>query len=193
MSSVEESIQRKNASRLVFVQALYGSHFDIPIQSAEFWVSEYKEGLLEDAANPETEEERHSEEVFQMKTEVKPDMKFLRKLLRGWLEEKAAVEYELSMHLDGRKKRGFSRLSPLIQSVICAGMYELLHTKTKTPVVLKEYTDVASGFFDNPELGYINGMLQEMAKSAETTESDAPEAESAVETPENDSDAENSA
>ncbi|MDG1286673.1 MAG: transcription antitermination factor NusB [Rickettsiales bacterium] len=181
----DESIQRKNASRLVFVQALYGAHFDIPIKSAESWVSQYNEDLLSDADNPETEEERHSEEVFQMKTEVTPDMQFLRKLLRGWLEQKAAVEYELSMHLDGRKKRGFSRLSPLIQSVICAGMYELHHTNIKKPVVLKEYTDVASGFFDNPELGYINGMLQEMADSAK-----APEVDLDVETSEGNSDAE---
>jgi len=163
MNSEPTSIQRKNAARMVFVQALYGAHFDVPIKSAESWVEQYSEDLLADASNPETEEERQSEEVFQMKTEVKPDMQFLRKLLRGWLEEKAAVEYQLSMALDGKKKRGFSRLSPLIQSVICAGMYELLHTNTKAPVVLKEYTDIASGFFDNPELGYINGTLQEVA------------------------------
>ena len=168
MSDPIDSIQRKNAARLVFVQALYGSHFEVPIRSAESWVEQYKEDALADAVKPELEEDENSEEVFQLKPEAKPDMKFLRKLLRLWLEEKAALEYELSMMLDGQKKRGFSRLSPLIQSVICAGMVELFHTNAKSQVVLKEYTDIAAGFFDQPELGYINGTLQEVANQNET-------------------------
>ena len=162
----EDSIARKNASRLVFVQALYGEHFGVAIKSAEGWVELYNEDLLADEANPELEEDENSDEVFQMKTDSLPDMKFLRKLLRGWLEEHAAVKYQLSMQLDSvKEKRRFSRLSPLIQSVLCAAAFELQHTNTKAPVVLKEFTDIASGFFDNPELGFINGTLQDIANN----------------------------
>ena len=158
-----ESIERKNAARLVFVQAIYGAHFEVPIESAESWVDNYKDDLLTDSANPQVEADERSDEVFQLKTEVKPDMSFLRKLLRGWLEERENVEYKLAMQLDADKHRGYSRLSPLIQSIICAGAFELINTKTKVPVVLKEYTDIAAGFFDNPEMGFINGTLQELA------------------------------
>lgn len=165
MTDVNESIERKNAARLVFVQALYGTHFGVPIESAESWVDRYSEDLLADTSAPETEEDDRSEEVFQLKPECELDKKFLRKLLRGWLEEKAAVEYQLSMQLDADKHRGYSRLSPLIQSVLSAATFELIHTKVKPPVILKEYTEIAAGFFDNPELGFINGVLQEVANS----------------------------
>jgi len=167
--SDNESIQRKNAARMVFVQALYGEHFGVAIKSAESWVELYNEDLLANEANPQSEEDENSEEVFQLKTDTLPDMKFLRKLLRTWLQEDAAVKYQLSMQLDSvREKRRFSRLSPLIQSVLCAATLELVHTNSKAPVMLKEYTDIASGFFDNPELGFINGTLQELANSLET-------------------------
>ncbi len=166
---IEGSIQRKNAARLVFVQALYGEHFGVTIKTAEGWVELYNEDLLEDEARPEVEADENSEEVFQMKTDILPDMKFLRKLLRTWLTEDTAVKYQLSMQLDSvKEKRRFSRLSPLIQSLLCAATLELVHTNNKAPVILKEYTDIAGGFFDNPELGFINGTLQELVNSAET-------------------------
>ncbi len=161
----EDSIIRKNAARLVFVQAIYGEHFGVPIKSAERWVERYNEDLLTDEANPENESDERSEEVFQLKTDTTPDMKFLRKLLRGWLEEKGAVEHFLTELLSADEKRGYHRLSPLIQSCIAAGSFELLHLNTKKPVVLKEYMDISGGFFDNPELGFINGVLQEVANS----------------------------
>lgn len=169
MSSIENSIQRKNAARMVFVQALYSEHFGVSIRSAESWVELYTQDLLADEARPEVEEDENSDEVFQLKTDVLPDMKFLRKLLRTWLEEGAAVKYQISMQLDSvKEKRRFSHLSPLIQSVLCAATLELVHMNSKAPVVLKEFTDIASGFFDNPELGFINGTLQEVANSIET-------------------------
>jgi len=158
----ETSVQQKNAARLVFVQAVYGEHFGIAIRSAEDWVKRYEDEILADATTPEIEADEQSEEVFGLKPEAEPDMRFLRKLLRGWIEEKAAVKHYLTEFLDG-KKRPYSRLSPLIQSVLCAASYELLHSATKPPVLLKEYTEIAAGFFDNPELGFINGTLQEVA------------------------------
>jgi Transcription termination factor len=165
MTVGNDSIERKNAARMVFVQALYGEHFGVPIRSAENWVELYNEERLEDETNPELEEDEYSDEVFQLKTDILPDMKFLRKLLRGWLEERAAIVNQLTEQLSDDEKRSFDRLSPLIQSVLCAGAYELVHTNNKAPVVLKEFTDIASGFFDNPELGFINGTLQEIANS----------------------------
>lgn len=164
MTESGSSIARKNAARMVFVQAIYGEHFGIVVDSAESWVESYHEDMLADAASPELEEDEHSEEVFQLKPEALPDMKFLRKLLRGWLEEKAAVENYLTKFLDS-KKRPYTRLSPLVQSVLTAGSFEILHSSTKPPVLLKEYTEIAAGFFDNPELGFINGTLQEIADS----------------------------
>jgi transcription termination factor NusB len=161
----ENSIQQKNASRLVFVQALYGTHFGIPVHSAEDWVSHYSEDRLSDMAVPELEEDDHTEELFELRHPTDPDFRFLRKLLRGWLEEKAAIEKQLTELLSGDEKRSFDRLSPLIQSILVAGSYELIHIGTKPPVVLKEYVAIAAGFFDNPELGFINGTLQEIARS----------------------------
>lgn len=163
MTEVNESIERKNAARLVFVQALYGEHFGVTINSAEGWANLYSENRLADEANPEQETDEHSEEVFELKTEYLPDMKFLRKLLRGWLDEKAVVSQLLTTQLSNDEKRSFDRLSPLMQALLNAATYELTHATTKTPVVLKEYVDIAAGFYDNPELGFINGTLQEIA------------------------------
>ena len=166
MSDGPSSIEQKNAARMLFVQAVYGEHFDVPIESAESWVKRYHEDLLADGANPELEEDENSEEIFQLKSEVLPDNQFLRKLLRGWLTEKVAVENLLAAQLDNDEKRSFEHLSPLIQALLCAASFELVHLNTKKPVVLKEYIDIASGFFDNPELGFVNGTLQEVANAA---------------------------
>jgi Transcription termination factor len=162
-NSIPESVLRKNAARLVFVQALYGEHFDISIESAESWVARYNEDLLTDQAVESLEEDEHSEELFELKPETLPDMQFLRKCLRGWLQEQAAVRRVVDGVLNDKEKRPLERLSPLIQSILCAAAFEMVHLSTKTPVILKEYVEIASGFFDNPELGFINGMLQELA------------------------------
>lgn len=158
-----ESVRRKNAARLVFVQALYGEHFGIEVDSAEEWVSRYNEALLTDEASEALEEDEHSEEVFALKPEALPEMQFLRKCLRHWLSEKAAVKKLLDEILAKNEKRPLARLSPLIQSILTAATLELVHISTKPPVVLKEYVEISASFFDNPELGFINGILQEVS------------------------------
>ena len=160
----EESIKRNNTSRLLFAQAIYGEFLGVNIHSAEAWVEQYQQDQLAHQQDPETEQDEQSDEVFQLRAETPPDARFLRKLLRGWLEEKNAVEKVLTTQL-ACKKRPYERLSHMIRAVLCAGAYEMVHSSVRPQVVLSEYTDIAGGFFDEPELGFINGTLQELANT----------------------------
>jgi N utilization substance protein B len=59
------------------------------------------------------------------------------------------------------------RMETLVVAILRAGAYELLaRPDMPTPVIINEYVDVAHAFFDQKEPGMINGILDNLAKTA---------------------------
>jgi prepilin-type N-terminal cleavage/methylation domain-containing protein len=51
-----------------------------------------------------------------------------------------------------------------MQALLEAGAYELIYyPETSAKILLDEYVALAAEFFDDPELGFVNGTLQELA------------------------------
>lgn len=140
------SIAKRRAARLAFVQSLYQAR----LEGAPKTVAQYHA----DIRRRMTDEEDPTPE---------PDFKFLKKLQEGFATEQAAVQLRLTEQM--AKGRAFGRISPLMQSLLEAGAYELIYyPETRAKILLDEYVGIAAEFFDNPELGFVNGVLQEVVR-----------------------------
>lgn len=142
------SIAKRRAARLAFVQYLY----QLKLEGAPKAIENYSKDIKRRVA------EEHEEADDRTPA---PDFKFLHKLAEGFAPEQAAVQLRLTEQMAAG--RAFSRVSPLMQSLLEAGAYELMYyPEVKAKIVLDEYVGIAAEFFDNPELGFVNGTLQEL-------------------------------
>ncbi len=74
---------------------------------------------------------------------------------------------ELDALIAGRLAEGWSlaRLDKPMKAILRAGAYELLaRADVPTPTVISEYVDVAKAFYDARESGFVNGLLDAIAK-----------------------------
>ena len=76
---------------------------------------------------------------------------------------------EIDEAITARLAKGWSlkRLDRPMRAILRAGAYELL-ARSDVPVgsVISEYVDVAHAFYDKRESGFVNGLLDAIAKEA---------------------------
>jgi N utilization substance protein B len=76
---------------------------------------------------------------------------------------------EIDGLIAGRLAKGWSleRLDRPMRAILRAGAYELI-ARADVPVgsVISEYVDVAHAFYDKRESGFVNGLLDAIAKEA---------------------------
>ena len=84
----------------------------------------------------------------------------------------AARLAEIDELIAGRLAAGWSiaRLDKPMKALLRVGAYELL-ARSDVPVasVITEYVDVAHAFYDKRESGFVNGLLDALAKAARPT------------------------
>lgn len=76
---------------------------------------------------------------------------------------------EIDALITGRLAEGWSlaRLDKPMKAILRAGTYELLaRPDVPAATVISEYIDVAHAFFDKRETGFVNGLLDAIAKTA---------------------------
>ncbi|MBU0555067.1 MAG: transcription antitermination factor NusB [Alphaproteobacteria bacterium] len=74
---------------------------------------------------------------------------------------------EIDGHIMSRLAKGWSmeRLDKPMRQILRAGTYELLaRADVPTASVISEYVDVAHAFYDKREAGFVNGLLDAIAK-----------------------------
>jgi len=74
---------------------------------------------------------------------------------------------EIDSLVGARLSKGWSleRLDKPMRQILRAGAYELLARKdVPTGTVISEYVDVAHAFYDKREAGFVNGLLDAVAK-----------------------------
>lgn len=74
---------------------------------------------------------------------------------------------EIDAHITARLSTGWSldRLDRPMRQILRAGTYELLARRdVGTGTVISEYVDVAHAFYDKREAGFVNGLLDAVAK-----------------------------
>ncbi len=74
---------------------------------------------------------------------------------------------EIDARISTRLSKGWSldRLDRPMRQILRAGTYELMaRIDVPTPSVISEYVDVAKAFYDKREAGFVNGLLDAVAK-----------------------------
>jgi N utilization substance protein B len=75
---------------------------------------------------------------------------------------------EIDAAIEGKLASGWSleRLDKPMRQILRAGTYELLaRIDVPTATVISEYVDVADAFYDKREKGFVNGLLDGVAKA----------------------------
>ena len=148
MSNAARSRSR-SAARLAAVQALYQQEMErTPISGLLKEFHDHRLGaMIEDAQYVDAERE------------------FFDDIVIGVGARGAEIDAAISARLaDGWS---LARLDRPMRAILRAGAYELL-ARRDVPVgsVISEYVDVAHAFYDKRESGFVNGLLDAIAREA---------------------------
>ncbi len=139
----------RSAARLAAVQALYQQEMEgTPIARLLHEFHEHRLGAtIEDATYVEAEQSFFDDVVSGVDAR------------RSDIDEVVAAKLAEGWTLD--------RLDRPMRAILRAGTYELL-ARQDVPVasVISEYVDVAHAFYDKRESGFVNGLLDAVAKVA---------------------------
>ena len=148
MSSAARSRSR-SAARLAAVQALYQQEMEAtPVARLLKEFHDHRLGaMIEDAQYVDAEREVFDDVVTGVAARcAEIDAAIAARLADGW---------------------SLSRLDRPMRAILRAGAYELI-ARRDVPVgsVISEYVDVAHAFYDKRESGFVNGLLDAIAKEA---------------------------
>jgi transcription antitermination protein NusB len=138
----------RSAARLAAVQALYQKEMEgtpIPVLLHEF--HQHRLGAtIEDITYTPAEESFFDDVVAGVDARLgEIDGIIAEKLSKGW---------------------SLDRLDKPMRQILRAGTYELLsRIDVPTGTVISEYVDVAHAFYDKREAGFVNGLLDAVAKA----------------------------
>lgn len=148
MSGKPSPVAKRNAARLMAVQAVY--QMTVNNREAPFVVDEY----LFLRAGMDVDGEKM----------VEPDGVLFKSIVTGVAERKE----DLSAIVEANRptKEGQIRVDePLLMAVLLCGSYELLSRHDiDFPLIISSYVDVAKAFFTGHEPGLVNGVLDSVRK-----------------------------
>ena len=144
---MNERSKSRSAARLAAVQALYQKEMeDIAIPQLLHEFHEHRLGAtIEDTTYAEAEVAFFDDLVAGVDARAEEiDGLVIAKLAAGWTLE---------------------RLDKPMRQILRAGTYELLaRIDVPTATVISEYVDVAHAFYEKREAGFVNGLLDAVAK-----------------------------
>ena len=95
--------------------------------------------------------------------EKKYDIIFLKEIVEGVFKNKKEITKLIEEH--SFKDWPIQRLDPTMHAIISLAIYEFSFCK-KTPfkVIINEYVSIARMYLDNNNTGFVNGILDSLAK-----------------------------
>ena len=91
------------------------------------------------------------------------DIEFFDDVVKGATTRIEEIDALIGVRL--AKGWSFDRLDKPMRGILRAGVYELLaRADVPTAAVISEYLDVADAFYDRREKGFVNGLLDAVAK-----------------------------
>ncbi|MDV7338652.1 transcription antitermination factor NusB [Terasakiella sp. A23] len=149
-----KSVKRSSA-RLAAVQALY------EVELSDSDVDDVLINFLKTRWDTPQEIGDESQESSPL---TEPDKNLFTDLLRGVYKHKDQMEEIVAGGLS--QEWSTDRLETIVRIILMAGVYELYNRKDVPPrVVITQYVDVAHAFFEGPEPGFVNGVLDRLAKT----------------------------
>lgn len=92
-----------------------------------------------------------------------PDTTLFSTLVQGTAGDLSQLDELIAGYLD--KSWSMERIQLVLKSILRAATWELLYAKdTPTPVILNEYLNVTRAFYDDKEVGFVNGVLDKLAR-----------------------------
>lgn len=142
----------RSAARLAAVQALYQQE-------------------MEGISTPRLIHEFHDHRLgatIEGATYADAEQSFFDDLVSGTVARQAEIDEMIAARLaDGWN---LARLDKPMKAILRAGAYELIaRPDVPTASVISEYLDVAEAFYDKREKGFVNGLLDAIAKAARPT------------------------
>jgi N utilization substance protein B len=139
---------RRSAARLAAVQALYQmdlAQTDLAEVLAQFSARasgrNFDDGEIEGA-----------------------DFVFLRNIVEGVVREQRAIDPKINASL--ASAWSLERLESIMRAILRAGAYELMfRDDVPARTVISEYVDVAHAFYEGEQPGFVNGVLDKLARS----------------------------
>lgn len=148
MPKINERSRARSAARLGAVQALYQQEMEAtPLARLLDEFHQHRLGAtIEDATYADAEVE------------------FFDDLVRGVDARRAEIDAAISARLAAGWT--LDRLDRPMRQILRAGTYELIaRIDVPTATVISEYVDVADAFYDKREKGFVNGLLDAVAKA----------------------------
>jgi transcription antitermination protein NusB len=141
--------ERRRAARLAAVQALYQMEMSGAGVSAV--VREYLDHRL--GEDSETGPLQNADEDY------------FRRLVEGVVGEQTLVDEAISLRLAQGWR--LDRIESVVRAAVRAATYELLRcADVPIAVVIDEYVGVVNAFFEGPESGFTNGLLDRIARES---------------------------
>jgi len=151
---------RRTAARTLAVQALY--QIEMRNADAAEVIHEFREHRLAEAGSGKEA----------------PDAKLFAALVAAAWTRREEIDAHIAPALAEDWK--FERLDPVIRALLRAGVAELIDfSGTHTRVIIDEYLHVAHSFFPARETGFVNGVLDRLARRLRSSEvgADGPQQE----------------
>ena len=146
--------QSRSAARLAAVQALYQHDMDgTAIAPLLHEFHQHRLGTTID------------EDAFDDAVYAEAEVDFFDDLVKGAIARLADVDAAIAARLSAGWT--MARLERSMKAVLRVGTYELIaRADVPTGAVISEYVDVAKAFHDAREAGFVNGVLDAVARDA---------------------------
>lgn len=139
----------RTVARLAAVQALY--QMEIASAGVEAVIREFSDHRFD----ADLEGERLAE----------ADEDFFAELVRGVVGHQAPIDHAIARRLAQGWR--LDRLDATLRAILRAGAFELMERPdVPLEVAIDEYVEIGKSFFEGPEPGVINGVLDGVAKEA---------------------------
>jgi N utilization substance protein B len=87
---------------------------------------------------------------------------FIRDIVISALDNEESIELIIKKYLKPHRRE--EDLQPLIKAILLAAFAEIFKEDTPNKVIVNEYIEVSSNFFDKKEYGFINAILDKYIK-----------------------------
>jgi N utilization substance protein B len=144
--------EARHSARIAAVQALY--QMELAGGGAEETLEEFVE---------------HRFDVF----EIVPDQDFFAAILRG----EPQYQVEIDRAIAGSLASGWTlaRIDSILRAILRCGLFELVARRdVPARTVIDEYVAVARAFFSGDESGFVNGVLDRLARRKRAAEFGLP-------------------
>ena len=146
-------IYKNTSSRLAAIQLLYS------LEAGSMDEEVLDEELLKKLAKYT---DISASEEFSIGNE-KISKKFVVKLIQATMSNLNKIDSIIEQHLD--KIESMKHINILLMSLLRCAISELHYFDTPPKVVIKEYLKVASTFFKDTEISFVNGVLDKVVNS----------------------------